>query len=141
MLGYDDLTQGTAAGDYTKGGYGGSSQAQNKSAGSGPGKGSVCPSFPGLRPRVIVSSLTPPHARLSHNAPGGGGGWSWDQLLWEHLLFLLGVSVSSSTTGLPDMTGSVYNKTQVREEQMGVQVCEGCNPRWSSPLSLCPTDF
>lgn len=47
MLGYDDLTQGTAAGDYTKGGYGGSSQAQNKSAGSGPGKGSVCPSFPG----------------------------------------------------------------------------------------------
>lgn len=55
MLGYDDLTQGTAAGDYTKGGYGGSSQAQNKSAGSGPGKGSVCPSFPGLRPRVIVS--------------------------------------------------------------------------------------
>ncbi|XP_045145097.1 ubiquitin-associated protein 2 isoform X2 [Echinops telfairi] len=59
--GYDELTQGTAAGDYTKGGYGGSSQAQNKSAGSGPGKG---------------------------------------------------VSVSSSTTGLPDMTGSVYNKTQ-----------------------------
>lgn len=53
-LGYDDLTQGTAAGDYTKGGYGGSSQAQNKSAGSGPGKGSVYPSFPGLRPRVVV---------------------------------------------------------------------------------------
>lgn len=42
-LGYDDLTQGTAAGDYTKGGYSGSSQAQNKSAGSGPGKGSVSP--------------------------------------------------------------------------------------------------
>ncbi|XP_023400959.2 ubiquitin-associated protein 2 isoform X2 [Loxodonta africana] len=37
--GYDDLTQGTAAGDYTKGGYSGSSQAQSKSTGSGPGKG------------------------------------------------------------------------------------------------------
>ncbi|XP_054040110.1 ubiquitin-associated protein 2-like isoform X3 [Rissa tridactyla] len=36
--GYDDLTQGTAAGDYSKGGYSGSSQAQNKSAGTGPGK-------------------------------------------------------------------------------------------------------
>uniref|UniRef100_A0A8B9G3E9 UBA domain-containing protein n=1 Tax=Amazona collaria TaxID=241587 RepID=A0A8B9G3E9_9PSIT len=37
--GYDDLTQGMAAGDYSKGGYSGSSQAQNKSAGTGPGKG------------------------------------------------------------------------------------------------------
>ncbi|OWK07121.1 UBAP2 [Cervus elaphus hippelaphus] len=63
-LGYDDLTPGTAAGDYSKGGYGGSSQTQNKAAGSGPGKG---------------------------------------------------VSATSSTSGLPDMTGSVYNKTQVRE--------------------------
>uniref|UniRef100_A0A8C3K1K3 UBA domain-containing protein n=1 Tax=Calidris pygmaea TaxID=425635 RepID=A0A8C3K1K3_9CHAR len=40
--GYDDLTQGTAAGEYSKGGYSGSSQAQNKSAGTGPGKGDVC---------------------------------------------------------------------------------------------------
>ncbi|XP_065520286.1 ubiquitin-associated protein 2-like isoform X8 [Lathamus discolor] len=39
--GYDELTQGTAAGDYSKGGYSGSSQAQNKSAGTGPGKGRV----------------------------------------------------------------------------------------------------
>lgn len=47
--GYDDLAQGTAAGDYTKGGYGGSSQPQNKSAGSGPGKGgSVSSGTPGL---------------------------------------------------------------------------------------------
>ncbi|XP_053824962.1 ubiquitin-associated protein 2-like isoform X5 [Vidua chalybeata] len=60
--GYDDLTQGTAAGDYSKGGYSGSSQAQNKSAGTGPGKG---------------------------------------------------VSVTSSNTGVPDISGSVYNKTQV----------------------------
>ncbi|KAF4803719.1 hypothetical protein TURU_013838 [Turdus rufiventris] len=37
--GYDDLTQGTAAGDYSKGGYSASSQAQNKSAGTGTGKG------------------------------------------------------------------------------------------------------
>lgn len=68
LLGYDDLTQGTAAGDYSKGGYGGSSQAQNKSAGSGPGKGSVFPSFPGLRPRVVVSSLTPAQARRAQSA-------------------------------------------------------------------------
>uniref|UniRef100_A0A8C3JZR8 UBA domain-containing protein n=2 Tax=Calidris pygmaea TaxID=425635 RepID=A0A8C3JZR8_9CHAR len=40
--GYDDLTQGTAAGEYSKGGYSGSSQAQNKSAGTGPGKGNTC---------------------------------------------------------------------------------------------------
>ncbi|XP_069737413.1 ubiquitin-associated protein 2-like isoform X3 [Phaenicophaeus curvirostris] len=64
--GYDDLTQGTAAGDYSKGGYSGSSQAQNKSAGTGPGKG---------------------------------------------------VSVTSSNTGVPDISGSVYNKTQTFDKQ------------------------
>ncbi|XP_022356399.1 ubiquitin-associated protein 2 isoform X2 [Enhydra lutris kenyoni] len=83
--GYDDLTQGTAAGDYTKGGYGGSSQAQNKSAGSGPGKG---------------------------------------------------VSVSSSTTGLPDMTGSVYNKTQTFDKQ-GFHA--GTPPPFSLPSALGST--
>ncbi|XP_077004022.1 ubiquitin-associated protein 2 isoform X2 [Tamandua tetradactyla] len=83
--GYDDLTQGTAAGDYTKGGYSGSSQAQNKSAGSGPGKG---------------------------------------------------VSVSSSTTGLPDMTGSVYNKTQTFDKQ-GFHA--GTPPPFSLPSALGST--
>nr|XP_012417610.1 PREDICTED: ubiquitin-associated protein 2 isoform X3 [Odobenus rosmarus divergens] len=83
--GYDDLTQGTAAGDYTKGGYGGSSQAQNKSAGSGPGKG---------------------------------------------------VSVSSSTTGLPDMSGSVYNKTQTFDKQ-GFHA--GTPPPFSLPSALGST--
>ncbi|XP_060234018.1 ubiquitin-associated protein 2 isoform X5 [Meriones unguiculatus] len=81
--GYDELTQGTAAGDYTKGGYGGSSQTPNKTAGCGPGKG---------------------------------------------------VSVSSGTTGLPDMTGSVY-KTQPA-------LCLGLHwtpGPWSSPwLRTCP---
>ncbi|XP_064435051.1 ubiquitin-associated protein 2 isoform X2 [Mirounga angustirostris] len=83
--GYDDLTQGTAAGDYSKGGYGGSSQAQNKSAGSGPGKG---------------------------------------------------VSVSSSTTGLPDMSGSVYNKTQTFDKQ-GFHA--GTPPPFSLPSALGST--
>ncbi|XP_058998375.1 ubiquitin-associated protein 2 isoform X6 [Mustela lutreola] len=83
--GYDDLTQGTAAGDYTKGGYGGSSQAQNKSAGSGPGKG---------------------------------------------------VSVSSSTTGLPDMTGSVYKTTQTFDKQ-GFHA--GTPPPFSLPSALGST--
>ncbi|XP_037599562.1 ubiquitin-associated protein 2 isoform X5 [Cebus imitator] len=83
--GYDDLTQGTAAGDYTKGGYGGPSQAPNKSAGSGPGKG---------------------------------------------------VSVSSSTTGLPDMTGSVYNKTQTFDKQ-GFHA--GTPPPFSLPSALGST--
>ncbi|XP_075696426.1 ubiquitin-associated protein 2 isoform X8 [Rhinoderma darwinii] len=64
--GYDDLTQGTTAGDYGKGGYSGSVQAQSKSAGAGPGKG---------------------------------------------------VSVSSSNTGVPDISGSVYNKTQAFDKQ------------------------
>lgn len=83
--GYDDLTQGTAAGDYTKGGYGGSSQAQNKSAGSGPGKG---------------------------------------------------VSVSSSTTGLPDMAGSVYKTTQTFDKQ-GFHA--GTPPPFSLPSALGST--
>lgn len=73
MLGYDDLTQGTAAGDYTKGGYGGSSQAQNKSAGSGPGKGSVYPSFPGLRPRVVVFYFS--SGKATPECP-----WRWGRL-------------------------------------------------------------
>ncbi|XP_030048730.1 ubiquitin-associated protein 2-like isoform X2 [Microcaecilia unicolor] len=64
--GYDDLTQGTAAGDYSKGGYNGSSQAQSKSSGTGPGKG---------------------------------------------------VSVSSSNTGVPDISGTVYNKAQTFDKQ------------------------
>nr|XP_057159154.1 ubiquitin-associated protein 2 isoform X13 [Pan paniscus] len=83
--GYDDLTQGTAAGDYSKGGYAGSSQAPNKSAGSGPGKG---------------------------------------------------VSVSSSTTGVPDMTGSVYNKTQTFDKQ-GFHA--GTPPPFSLPSALGST--
>ncbi|XP_040596003.1 ubiquitin-associated protein 2 [Mesocricetus auratus] len=83
--GYDDLSQGTAAGDYTKGGYGGSSQAPNKSAGSGPGKG---------------------------------------------------VSVSSGTTGLPDMTGSVYNKTQTFDKQ-GFHA--GTPPPFNLPSALGST--
>ncbi|XP_058157973.1 ubiquitin-associated protein 2 isoform X1 [Dasypus novemcinctus] len=82
--GYDDLTQGTAAGDYTKGGYSGSSQAQNKPAGSGPGKG---------------------------------------------------VSVSSGTPGLPDMTASVY-KTQTFDKQ-GFHA--GTPPPFSLPSALAST--
>ncbi|KAF4019443.1 hypothetical protein G4228_011255 [Cervus hanglu yarkandensis] len=84
-LGYDDLTPGTAAGDYSKGGYGGSSQTQNKAAGSGPGKG---------------------------------------------------VSATSSTSGLPDMTGSVYNKTQTFDKQ-GFHA--GTPPPFSLPSALGST--
>ncbi|XP_064295831.1 ubiquitin-associated protein 2-like isoform X4 [Phalacrocorax carbo] len=83
--GYDDLTQGTAAGDYSKGGYSGSSQAQNKSAGTGPGKG---------------------------------------------------VSVTSSNTGVPDISGSVYNKTQTFDKQ-GFHT--GTPPPFSLPSALGST--
>ncbi|XP_030324156.1 ubiquitin-associated protein 2 [Calypte anna] len=76
--GYDDLTQGTAAGDYSKGGYSGSSQAHNKSASTGPGKG---------------------------------------------------VSVTSSNTGVSDISGSVYNKTQTFDKQ-------GFHTGTPSPFSL-----
>ncbi|TEA29985.1 hypothetical protein DBR06_SOUSAS4510023, partial [Sousa chinensis] len=82
VLGYDDVSQGAAAGDYTKGGYGGSSQAQSKSAGSGPGKG---------------------------------------------------VSASSSGPGLPDVTGSVYSKTQTFDRQ-GFHA--GTPPPFSLPSAL-----
>lgn len=80
--GYEDVSQGAAAGDYTKGGYGGSSQAQSKSAGSGPGKG---------------------------------------------------VSASSSGPGLPDVTGSVYSKTQTFDRQ-GFHA--GTPPPFSLPSAL-----
>lgn len=83
--GYDDLAQGTAAGDYTKAGYGGSPQAPSKSAGSGSGKG---------------------------------------------------VSVSSSTTGLPDMSASVYNKTQTFDKQ-GFHA--GTPPPFNLPSALGST--
>ncbi|XP_066194267.1 ubiquitin-associated protein 2-like [Sylvia atricapilla] len=83
--GYDDLTQGTAAGDYSKGGYSGSSQAQNKSAGTGPGKG---------------------------------------------------ISVTSSNTGVPDISGSVYNKTQTFDKQ-GFHA--GMPPSFSLPSALGST--
>ncbi|XP_067386954.1 ubiquitin-associated protein 2 isoform X2 [Emydura macquarii macquarii] len=83
--GYDDLTQGTAAGDYSKGGYSGSSQAQSKSAGTGPGKG---------------------------------------------------VSVTSSNTGVPDISGSVYNKSQTFDKQ-GFHA--GTPPPFSLPSALGST--
>uniref|UniRef100_A0A8C6D7E8 Ubiquitin associated protein 2 n=1 Tax=Moschus moschiferus TaxID=68415 RepID=A0A8C6D7E8_MOSMO len=83
--GYDDLPPGTAAGDYSKGGYGGASQTQNKSTGSGPGKG---------------------------------------------------VSATASTSGLPDMTGSVYNKTQTFDKQ-GFHA--GTPPPFSLPSALGST--
>uniref|UniRef100_A0A8B9THC7 Ubiquitin-associated protein 2 n=1 Tax=Anas platyrhynchos TaxID=8839 RepID=A0A8B9THC7_ANAPL len=83
--GYDDLTQGTVAGDFGKGGYSGSSQAQNKSAGTGPGKG---------------------------------------------------VSVTSSNTGVPDISGSVYNKTQTFDKQ-GFHT--GTPPPFSLPSALGST--
>uniref|UniRef100_K7G2K6 Ubiquitin associated protein 2 n=1 Tax=Pelodiscus sinensis TaxID=13735 RepID=K7G2K6_PELSI len=84
--GYDDLTQGTATGDYSKGGYSGSSQAQNKSAGTGPGKG---------------------------------------------------VSVTSSNTGVPDISGSVYNKTQQTFDKQGFHA--GTPPPFSLPSALGST--
>ncbi|XP_077202659.1 ubiquitin-associated protein 2 isoform X1 [Paroedura picta] len=83
--GYDDLSQGTAAGDYSKGGYAGSSQAQGKSSGSGPGKG---------------------------------------------------VSVTSSNTGVPDISGSVYNKAQAFDKQ-GFHT--GTPPPFSLPSALGST--
>ncbi|XP_036385211.1 ubiquitin-associated protein 2a isoform X2 [Megalops cyprinoides] len=80
--GYDDLTQGQAGGDYSKGGYSGSSQVQAKSAASGPGKG---------------------------------------------------VSVTSSNSGVPDISGSVYNKTQSFDKQ-GFHA--GTPPPFSLPSAL-----
>ncbi|XP_007429367.1 ubiquitin-associated protein 2 isoform X1 [Python bivittatus] len=83
--GYDDLTQGAAAGDYSKGPYVAASQAQSKSSGSGAGKG---------------------------------------------------VSVTSSNTGVPDISGSVYNKAQTFDKQ-GFHA--GTPPPFSLPSALGST--
>ncbi|XP_041916239.1 ubiquitin-associated protein 2a isoform X2 [Alosa sapidissima] len=79
--GYDDLTQGPAGADYSKG-YSSSSQSQAKSAASGPGKG---------------------------------------------------VSVTSSNSGVPDISGTVYNKTQSFDKQ-GFHA--GTPPPFSLPSAL-----
>ncbi|XP_051533058.1 ubiquitin-associated protein 2-like isoform X5 [Myxocyprinus asiaticus] len=63
--GYDDMTQGPAGTEYSKG-YSNSSQTQAKSAANGPGKG---------------------------------------------------ISVTSSNSGVPDISGTVYNKTQSFDKQ------------------------
>ncbi|XP_019722657.1 ubiquitin-associated protein 2-like isoform X1 [Hippocampus comes] len=81
---FDDLSQ-AHAGEYNKGGYGGSAQSQvAKSAGSGPGK-----------------------------APGMSG--------------------SSSTGGVPDMSASIYSKTQSFDKQ-GFHT--GTPPPFSLPSAL-----
>uniref|UniRef100_A0A671MTI0 Ubiquitin-associated protein 2-like n=1 Tax=Sinocyclocheilus anshuiensis TaxID=1608454 RepID=A0A671MTI0_9TELE len=79
--GYDDLTQGPAGTEYSKG-YSNSSQTQAKSAASGPGKG---------------------------------------------------VSVTSSNSGVPDISGTVYNKTQPFDKQ-GFHA--GTPPPFSLPSAL-----
>ncbi|XP_034725791.1 ubiquitin-associated protein 2a isoform X1 [Etheostoma cragini] len=79
--GYEELTAGPAGVDYSKG-YNSSSQAQAKSAASGPGKG---------------------------------------------------VSVTSSNSGVPDISGSVYNKTQSFDKQ-GFHA--GTPPPFSLPSAL-----
>ncbi|KAM3621570.1 uncharacterized protein V6R79_012934 [Siganus canaliculatus] len=79
--GYEELTAGPAGVDYTKG-YNSSSQAQAKSAATGPGKG---------------------------------------------------VSVTSSNSGVPDISGSVYNKTQSFDKQ-GFHA--GTPPPFSLPSAL-----
>ncbi|XP_042560222.1 ubiquitin-associated protein 2-like isoform X4 [Clupea harengus] len=79
--GYDDLTQGPAGADYSKG-YSSSNQTQAKSAASGPGKG---------------------------------------------------VSVTSSNSGVPDISGTVYNKTQSFDKQ-GFHA--GTPPPFSLPSAL-----
>ncbi|XP_063151957.1 ubiquitin-associated protein 2 isoform X2 [Candoia aspera] len=83
--GYDDLAQGTAAGDYSKGPYAAASQAQSKSSGGGAGKG---------------------------------------------------VSVTSSNTGVPDISGSVYNKAQAFDKQ-GFHA--GTPPPFNLPSALGST--
>uniref|UniRef100_A0A8C9VT60 Ubiquitin associated protein 2a n=1 Tax=Scleropages formosus TaxID=113540 RepID=A0A8C9VT60_SCLFO len=61
--GFDDLTQGPAGGEYSKGSYSGSSQAQAKSAASGPGKG-----------RVFKKKKKNTENQLFHSLPSALGG-------------------------------------------------------------------
>ncbi|XP_072238727.1 ubiquitin-associated protein 2a isoform X2 [Leuresthes tenuis] len=105
--GYEELTAGPAGVEYSKG-YNSSSQAQAKSAAAGPGKGT-----------------------------------KKNPLDWDFLLFqfqdvniaasLPGVSVTSSNSGVPDISGSVYNKTQSFDKQ-GFHA--GTPPPFSLPSAL-----
>lgn len=92
--GYDDLTQGPAGAEYSKG-YSNSSQTQAKSAASGPGKGDKSHTY-GFKvlPKTIMINY-----RVS-----------------------IGVSVTSSNSGVPDISGTVYNKTQVETTPVTSQV-------------------
>lgn len=89
--GYEELTAGPAGVDYSKG-YNSSSQTQAKSAAAGPGKGKKNNSVFLLLLFVVVLFFK------SINVV---------------LVMLPGVSVTSSNSGVPDISGSVYNKTQV----------------------------
>lgn len=89
---FDDLSQ--AHGEYSKGGYGSSAQSQSKSAGSGPGKGT--------------------HLFLQHTACSHSSFCFESQLLSLFLLLSApGLSGSGTSGGVPDLGGSIYNKTQV----------------------------
>nr|XP_043882240.1 ubiquitin-associated protein 2-like isoform X1 [Solea senegalensis] len=90
---FDDLSQ-AHAGEYSKGGYGGSAQSQAKSAGSGPGKDDS----------TVKSVLD--------RAPGLSG---------------------SGNSGVPDMGGSIYSKTQSFDKQ-GFHT--GTPPPFSLPSAL-----
>ncbi|KAM9547285.1 ubiquitin-associated protein 2-like isoform 5-T11 [Salvelinus alpinus] len=63
---FDDLSQGHA-GEYSKGGYGGSAQSQAKSAGSGPGKA------PGLSSSGSSGGVTDIGASMYSKTQGGPG--------------------------------------------------------------------
>ncbi|GCB62101.1 hypothetical protein scyTo_0009463 [Scyliorhinus torazame] len=61
--GYEDLNQGGGAGDYSKGAYSGSTQAQTKSAAAGPGKGIS----------VNSTNIVPDMAGSVYKTQGGSG--------------------------------------------------------------------
>ncbi|XP_077385652.1 ubiquitin-associated protein 2a isoform X2 [Festucalex cinctus] len=106
--GYEELTAGPAGMDYSKG-YNSSSQAQAKSAASGPGKGGT-------------------RSRANHDFS-----FLRQIVLMPFVVALAGVSVTSSNSGVPDISGSVYNKTQSFDKQ-GFHA--GTPPPFSLPSAL-----
>lgn len=93
LAGYEELTAGPAGVDYSKG-YNSSSQAQAKSSVSGPGKGKE------KKTTAAFANMLVFFWQVVCNFKCVNG-------------FLPGVSVTSSNSGVPDISGSVYNKTQV----------------------------
>ncbi|MEQ2208575.1 hypothetical protein XENOCAPTIV_007003 [Xenoophorus captivus] len=141
--GYEDVGQASGSGDFCKGGYGtavaAAASAQNKPASSvtGPGVADYeflwlmlsCSLFRLLFILLIAATRVSAAMSSQHSKERGNkasrylmkcssqGRSVMSYEVCNVLLVSAGVSVTSSNTGVPDISGSVYTKTQSFEKQ------------------------